>query len=411
MQASNAFSRRPILSDRATTIFAAVVAITFSATSAAPTPLYHSYQESLGLSPALVTVIFASYAFGLLASLLTIGSLSDYVGRRPLVLTALLFNAAAMLTFILAASAAPLVVARFLQGIGTGVAMTTLGATILDTDRSNGPILNSITAFIGLAVGAMGAGALVAWAPAPTELVYAILLAVSLVEIVFLAAMPETTAGRPGALASLRPHVSVPPQARSALARLMPVTIASWALGGFYFSLMPSLVRSATGIASPFAGGGVVATLPLTAVVTVLVLRKTAAARILVTGTVALALGVAVSLAGVWLQQIDLMLSGAVVAGVSFGALFSGVLRTVLPLADGGERAGLLSAYLVASYLAFSLPAIAAGVAAPLLGLAVTAYAYGGVIIVLAAISLLAALSGRRVARTATPGCPEGGRA
>src|SRR4051794_30033908 len=188
------------LSPRATTVFAAIVAITFSATSAAPTPLYHFYQDSFGLSPAQVTVIFASYAFALLGALLTIGSLSDFVGRRPLILTALLLNAAAMVTFIVADAAVPLIAARILQGIGTGVAMTTLGATVLDTDRANGPLLNSLTPFAGLAAGALGAGALVAWAPFPTELVYVVLLVLSVIEIGVLAFTPETTSRRPGAL-------------------------------------------------------------------------------------------------------------------------------------------------------------------------------------------------------------------
>jgi MFS family permease len=143
----------------------------------------------------------------------------------------------------------------------------------------------------------------------------------------------------------------------------------------------------------------------------VLVLRKVAAEKILATGAVALMLGVAVTLAGVRLQQLDVMLSGAVIAGVGFGALFSGVLRTILPLAGADERASLLSAYLVASYLAFSLPAIAAGVAAPVLGLATTAYAYGGVVIALAIVSLVASRPARRPRTVPARQCPESGAA
>ena len=108
------------------TVYAAVAAVTFSATSSAPTPLYHFYQQDWGLSPAIVTVIFAAYAFAMLASFLTVARLSDYVGRKPMILAALLLNAAALLLFITAGNAAELILARILQGLGTGIAMHVL---------------------------------------------------------------------------------------------------------------------------------------------------------------------------------------------------------------------------------------------------------------------------------------------
>ena len=98
---------------------------------------------------------------------------------------------------------------------------------------------------------------------------FVVLLAASLLLALALSRVPELTDGKPGALAALRPHVSVPPQARRALAQVTPVNIAAWALGGFYFSLMPSLVRVATGVATPLAGAIVVGALTLTATVVV----------------------------------------------------------------------------------------------------------------------------------------------
>ena len=103
--------------------FAAVVAMTFSASSSAPTPVYHLYQDSLGLSHLTLTVIFAVYAFSLLAGLLTVGSLSDYVGRRPVAFAALILNAAAMALFVTGGSAAMLIAARAVQGLATGAAL------------------------------------------------------------------------------------------------------------------------------------------------------------------------------------------------------------------------------------------------------------------------------------------------
>jgi MFS family permease len=386
---------RSVLSYATTTAVAVITAMTFSASGAAPTPLYHQYQEMFGLTPFMLTVIFGAYVLSLLGALLTVGSLSDYIGRRPAILAALSLNVVAMVMFIAADSAAVLIAARAVQGFATGLATATLGAAIMDTDRSRGPVLNSITAFIGLTVGSLGGGALVTYAPDPGQLVYAVLLILSAAEALVLWYMPETVTPKPGALGSLQPHVSVPARARRALVQVTPVTIASWALGGFYFSLMPSLVRVATGVTSPIVGGLVVSALTFSGAIAVLLLRNASPHRVLSGGIPALVTGVAITLAGVQWQQVSLMLVGTVVAGIGFGAAFSGAMRTVMPHAEAHERAGLLSAFYVEGYLSFSLPAIATGLVAPLAGLPLAADAYGVAVVVLAIASLLAMRAGR----------------
>ncbi len=391
---------RPAASPRVMTVFATLAAIVFSASAAAPTPLYRYYQEVFGLSPVVLTIVFSAYVFSVLAALLTVGTLSDYIGRRKVIFGALVLNMLAEAMFMNAHSAAWLVAARIVQGFATGTAITTLGATILDTNRVRGPLLNSITAFLGLAAGALGAGALVAFAPDPARLVYAILLGISAVLAVVLWQMPETAEGKPGALASLRPQVHVPRHLRATLLQVTPVNIAAWALGGFNLSLMPSLVRVATGIASPFTGAVVVAALMFTAALAVVAMRNRTAGQALGLGTPALAAGVLMILAAVHAEMAAFMLAGASVAGFGFGASFSGLFRKLLPMAAPAERAGLLSAFYVQSYLAFSLPAILAGIVAPRLGLERTTDVYGAAIVLLAVTSLFAlrAVRGRVVA-------------
>jgi hypothetical protein len=108
-------------------------------------------------------------------------------------------------------------------------------------------------------------------------------------------------------------------------------------------------------------------------------------------GIVALAVGVAITLLGVRQQLVWLMLVGTVIAGIGFGAAFSGTMRTVLPLAKTDERAGLLAAFYVEGYLSFSLPAVLAGLAVPMVGLTVAAGVYGTAVIVMALASMIAA--------------------
>src|SRR5258708_11365870 len=158
------------LSCYVTTATAVAAAITFSATGAAPTPLYYEYQQHFGLTPFMITMIFAAYVLCLLFALLTVGSLSDYIGRRPTILAALTLNVLAMILFMTAGSAATLIVARAIQGFATGMAITTLAAIILDTDRERAPVLHSFTAFAGLLAGALGPRALVSCPPAPRQI-------------------------------------------------------------------------------------------------------------------------------------------------------------------------------------------------------------------------------------------------
>lgn len=384
-----------MFSRRAMTAFSVTTAVTLIAGTAVPTPLYHTYQMTLGLSAVTVTIIFASYAYSVLAALLTAGSLSDYLGRKPMIVAAMGLSVISLLMFLTANSAWSLIIARVMQGFAIGIGTTTLGAAILDTDRPHAPMLNGVVNFIGLAAGAATAGVLVSFAPFPTRLVFIVLLVLLLLEATILVFMPETTTRRAGAVRALIPRVGLPGSTRQTFARITPVNIAAWALGGFYLSLMPTLVITATHLTLPLVGASVVALLMVSAAVSVVLLRNTDARRELIGASIFLTLGVLVTLAGVAASNVVLLLGGAMIAGLGYGASFSGTLRSLLPLVGPDSRAGLLATFYVESYLALSVPAIIAGLVSPVVGLAATAYCYGGVVIVLTTISFVATLRAR----------------
>jgi len=372
------------------TLYAFICAALFSATSSAPTPLYPLYRTLYHLSPLAVTLIFASYAFALLFALLTLGRLSDFIGRRVMMLAALLCNALALIMFMLADSAHTLIAARMVQGIATGIALPTFGAAILDGDKARGPLLNSITAFLGLLAGSLAGALLITFAPFPTVSIYALLFTLMLLALALLPLMPETVARTPGALRALRPQIAIPPRALGALLRLAPVNVAAWALGGFYLSLMPTLALLVTGLRSPFVGGAVVATLMLSATASVFIFRRWQPQRALFIATLALMAGIGVTLCGINYPLTALLFLGTAVAGQGFGSIFSTIISIVMPLAERHERAGLFAAFLIKSYLAFALPALLAGCVVPALGLVATANVYCWGIFLMAAVSLLA---------------------
>ena len=375
---------------RSSLVFLAITLLTFLAASSAPTPLYHLYQEGLHFSAGMLTLIFGVYAISLLAALLTVGSLSDHLGRKPVIFAALVLDMLAMLLFINEGSVAWLIAARTLQGFATGMATAVLGAALLDTDRQQGPLVNSVAPLLGMACGAMGSSLLVEFAPLPTQMIYWTLFALMFLQAIYVWRLPETVSRIPGALASLRPTLHVPPQARRALWLSLPVDVAVWAMGGFYLSLAPSLVRAATGSTSNLIGGGLVAVLTLSGALMIFSLRNRPADKVLRLDAGLLAVGVALILTAVHSASLPLFFIATLIAGSGFGAGFLGALRSVVPLALPHERAGLMSAFYVLSYLAFCLPSLLAGNLIRSFGLIATTDGYGVVLIVLA----LSALAG-----------------
>lgn len=381
--------------------YLALVMLGFFAASSAPTPLYHVYQQAWGFSSASLTLIFAVYALSLLVTLLVFGSLSDYLGRRPVILAALVLEMLSMLLFISASDVGWLIAARVLQGIATAIATSALGAAMLDTSVSQGPLINSVTPMLGMAVGALGTSILVEYAPLPLLLVYGLLLAAFACQALYLWRIQETVTPQAGVLKTLRPTLYVPQRARSTLLLVLPADIAAWALGGFFLSLAPSLLAAATGSKSVLNGGLAVAALTISGAISIMSLRLKAPQLALLVGCSFLAVGVSVVLLAVNLGWLWLFFTGAVIAGIGFGASFLGALRLLLPLAHAHERAGLMSAFLALSYLAFCVPALVAGLAVKTQGLIVTTNVYGSVVIVLALLAL-AGLLAQRVASSRT---------
>lgn len=380
--------RRPLLSERAAFWVQASVLVVLMAASSAPSPLYPVYQGMWGFPPVVLTVIFAAYVIALLAALLVVGSLSDHLGRRPVLLAALVLEVVAMLAFIGAGSAWALIVARLLQGLATGAAVGTLGAYLIDLEHAVRPglgtVFNGAAPGLGLAVGAVGSSLLAAAAPGSVQLVYIVLVVVLGVQLVATVLGPETTGREPGALASLVPKVSFPVSTRRTALWVLPAAVATWSLGGLVLSLGPSLVRSLAGPQALLLTGLVVAALTGTGGVATLLLGSTRPSAVLVVGMGALIAGMGGTVAALALGSTGLYFTATVVAGVGFGAGFLAVLRILMPQAAPHERAGLLSAVYVVSYLANSVPAVAAGALAQGLGLHATALGYSGMIVVLA---------------------------
>lgn len=378
---------------RGTGFVVVLVALTiFMIGASAPSPFYPVLQERIGFSSAAMTLIFAVYALSMLATLLVAGSLSDHLGRRPVIALGLLVLAGSMVAFWHAESVAVLIVARVVQGFGAGLLMPSMSAAIVDLEPpsrpGSGAIANSVTPFAGLAAGGLVSGLALDHAGAePVTAVFGSLTALLVVMAVVVWAAPETSTRRPGALASLRPRIGVPPQARAAFYRAVPAVIAGWATSGFYLSLGAPLIAQELGGESHLAQGLVVTTLNGAGAVMCFVARRWSSRRITLYGTTTLAVGTALTLVALAAGSLPWFLAATVFAGTGFGAAFMGIMRSITPLAPPERRGELFAAVFVASYVAFGIPAVIAGFAVGWIGLSQTALAYGAVVVFLAGLA------------------------
>jgi MFS family permease len=369
--------------------------------ASAPSPFYPVLQAKFGFEPVTISTVFAVYAVALLASLLVGGSLSDHIGRRPVLSAGFGLLALSVFLFWHADTAQAFIVSRIMQGGTSGLLLSALSATVVDLEPRHKPgsaaAWNSVSAMAGLAFGALVSGfALFLAEDGGATLVFGALLATYLLIAGAIWCLPETSPRIPGAWASLLPRASLPRNMRRAFIYAVPVIVAGWATGGLYLSLGPAIVATQFHESSHLARGLVVVLLAGPGAVAGFLIRNRTGRSITLYGTVSLAIGSALTIGAVTMGWLWMYYLAVMVTGTGFGTAFSGALRSLLPLIQPGERAQVLAAVFVVSYSAFSVPAVVAGLIVPTLGLYATASWYTAIVALLATTAALLRRFGTR---------------
>ncbi len=366
-------------------------------------PLLVVYQERWAMSAALLTLLFAVFAGGFLAALLTLGSLSDHVGRRPVLMAALGVQCASNVVFLVAPDLRWVIVGRILGGLATGAATTAFTAAMVELApphrKALGAMLGSVGLTAGLAVGSLLAGLTIQHSTDANAVIFVVLAFATIAGIVAIALSPETVAAGPGALRSLLPQVAIPPEARSEFLAAVPVIAAVWMLSGLTGGLAPSMVRSVFLLDSALMNGFSGFVSPAAAAVTGVVVARVDARRAMIVGIVACIAGAVGIAGGAVTGNLTAMIVGQAVSGAAFGAAFTASLRLIVPLAQAHRRAAVASAVYLVSYLAFGVPLVVAGHLAGSLGLVSTVLWYGVTSALLASASLWAQWRLRRPRR------------
>ena len=364
--------------------------------SVTPSPLYRTYSVLWHFSPLTLTLIYATYAFGVLATLLLAGSVSDDVGRRPVLLVALAGLLGATVLFLVADSAAWLFVARGLQGLATGAALSAASAALLDLHPRRDPagvaLTNAIAAAGGLGLGVLVSSSLVQIGWEPRFLPYVALLTLVVTAFVGALFMPEPVRNRKTfRLTVERPHVPAVVRRPFVLAAL--AVLSSWSIGALFFSLGPQLAGDLFHSSNAIADGSGIVVLAAAAVVGQLLTGRSAPWAATSAGSLALSLGIVLIAIAAGTGSSAAYVVGSLVGGFGFGAAFLGGLRALVTTIPPEHRAAVMSAFYVAAYASLSVPAILAGIAVSHISLQSTFEIFGSIV---AAIGLVVAFEAWR---------------
>lgn len=366
--------------------------------ASAPSPMYVIYQARWHFSVTTLTAVFAVYAIAVLVALMAFGSLSDHIGRRPVLVGSLVVEIAAMALFAVADGPGWLYTARIVQGLATGAASAVIGAALVELAPpgrpTRGALVNTVSISLGLGAGAGVSGALVQFAPAPLVLTYLLLLGAFVLSLFGSLAIPEPVpTARGGWRRALRPRrAAVPAPVRRPFVLASTGLVAAFAISGLYLSLGPSLAQRLLHSASHLVAGLGICVLFGAGALAQLGLRRWPARRAALVGSVATVLGLALTDYALSGTSTPAFFGGAVVLGLGFGLTLMGAFRAVTGLASPERRAEVTAAAYVVIYLALGVPAVLAGLGVTYLGLLPTTLVYSAVVAVLAVLAGTGAL-------------------
>jgi hypothetical protein len=353
-----------------------------------PTPLLLVYRDTLGLGPNVLTAAFGVYAAGLIPALLLAGPASDRLGRRPVVVPFVVLAGLVSVLFLGAGSSvAVLFLGRFLQGAVSGVVFSVgtawLGELVGEPGRS--ARLTTIALAAGWAGGPLAAGLLGQWAPLPTVLPYLVHVALMVVAIALVAAVPETLTSERRRTGGPVVNLGVPAGTRRPfLLVVVPIAVGVFTFPSTAATVLPLLLTpQMPGIAVAVAGIVAGVTLSTGALVPPLQ-RRLGAPRAGPLGMGLGALGLGVALAGLALGTWPLLLPASLLLGAGYGLCLASGLATVARLARPDQRGALTGTFYACAYLGFGVPfaisalAVDGDLTGPLAGLAVLAAVAAG---------------------------------
>jgi len=389
--------------ERAPSYAAALVLTLLFMGATLPSPLYVIYRDELHFSQVTLTLIYAVYFAGAMATAFFLGRISDEIGRRVAIFAAIAVSIGASLVFIFADSLEMLFVGRLLSGFALPLASGAGTAWIVELceDRCTAASLSAGAILAGLGLGALISGLLAEYSTEPLVFPFAALVSLALAAAVIVWLLPETVKHRVRwSQISLRPRIGVPRSIIGAFVAPAVTVFASFALLGFYSALAPSLLQRSLQVESHAIGGAVIFELYAAAVLVMALTQWLGARAAMLSGLALLVPALAVLVAAFQSHSLSLLLTGAALGGGAAALGYRGSLQIVNQIAPDNRRAEMVSTYLMFCYAGVSLPVVGIGL---LSAMQTPAFAEEIFAVVIAAFALLAIavdVRNSRLART-----------
>ncbi|MFE7776352.1 MFS transporter [Streptomyces sp. NPDC057445] len=368
---------------------AAVVFAIGMAGTTLPTPLYGLYQEEIGFSELMVTVVFAVYAVAVITALLVAGNYSDEAGRRPVLLCAMALSAASAGCFLLENGLPWLFAGRLLSGFAAGLLSGAATAAVIELA---GPGQQAQAAFAataanmgGLGCGPLLSGLLAEYAPWPLMLPFWVHLGLVAVACGIIRFLPETVV-EPKRWPPLKPQgVAVPPEVKGVFAPAAAAAFAGFALLGLFTAVAPSFASQTLGVDNLAVSGAVVFSVFLGSTFGQSLTQRIGTRRSLPVGCGVLVLGLVLVASSLIAESLPLLVLGALCGGTGQGLAFRAALSLVSGAAPEQHRGATISAFFVVAYTGISLPVVGVGAMAMWLGLRAAGLVFTVCVMLLAA--------------------------
>ncbi|EHB49984.1 major facilitator superfamily MFS_1 [Mycolicibacterium rhodesiae JS60] len=335
-----------------------------------PTPLYALYSERMHFSVLTTTVIYATYAGGVLFALLVFGRWSDAIGRRPVLLAGTVFALASAVVFLVADSVPLLLVGRVLSGLSAGIFTGTATAAVIEAAppswRTRAPAVATIANIGGLGAGPVLAGILAQHAPNPLTLTFVVHIGMVVLAAIAVLLVPETSS-RTGKLGLQR--LSVPPEVRPVFVIAALAAFAGFTVTGLFTSVAPSMLTTIIGIGDHALAGVIAGSIFGASAVAQIFGTRIEPRRAVAIGCAILTAGMGILVVALHYSSLAGLIAAAVVSGIGQGISFSRGLAAVAELTPAQRRAEVSSTYFVVAYIAISIPVIGEGFAAQAWGL------------------------------------------
>jgi MFS family permease len=351
-----------------TVAFAFLVVMAFATL---PSPLYGLYRTRDHLSAFTITLVYAIWAGGTIATLLAEHLVAARIGRRGVMLSAVATMMVAAGVLAAWKDLSGLLVGRLLTGVAVGLAAGTAIVYLIELRVRTDPkasVVRARTIGTSVNVGALGIGPLIAgglaqWARWPLTLSYLVFVALGAVALIGLAAAPETGGPAPGQRSRTQPTGS----RRSAR---LPVpaaaaTLAAFAANGLFAGLSGLFLSTTLHHPSHALAGATLFLVFSAGVVSQLATSRLPASRVLALGTLSMLVGLVLLVVAVRLStpSLALFLIGGALIGAGAGAVFKGTTGIVLEASGPEDRVAMTSALLIVLFVGLSVPVIGAGIA------------------------------------------------